>query len=420
MLSLLEAFAGIGPLEHKRLKHEAHQESRLAFGREPVVRPRPPPRHCPVREPARLLGIPAPRRFYQRFSGFVEQSFEEVRLSKPRGLIMNYSPLEDEVAGLGVPVIDVPIGRIVPGVNHLLCDNRAVSTMAADHLAGLGLRNFAYAGFDQTVWSMERNEAFCGRLAERGLAAESHLVPVVARDKEQPRLEAAIVRWLKALPKPVGIMACNDEFARSLAELCRLHDIRVPDDVALIGVDNDELVCELCSPPLSSVAYATERAGYEAAELLDRLMSGRQRKPQDVPVHASHVVARQSTDMLTVRDEEVATALRFIRDNVNRIIQVRDVVEATGLSHRTLHTRFRWTVGRSLVQEMNRQRAQYIARLLATTNEPIKRISQNFGYCNLAHMSRYFQREMGMSPRDYRLLHQSPMGAAASDSLERR
>ena len=361
-----------------------------------------------------------PAAFYQRFSGFVEQSLEEVRLSKPQGLITNYSPLEDEVACLGVPLIDVPVGRIVPGVSHLLCDNRAVSAMAADHLTGLGLRNFGYAGFDQTVWSIERKEAFCGRLAERGFASEVHLVPVVARDRDKPRPEAAIVRWLKALPKPVGIMACNDEYARSLAELCRLHGIRVPDDVALIGVDNDELVCELCSPPLSSVAYATERAGYEAAELLDRLMSGRQRKRQDVPVHASHVVARQLTDMLAVRDEGVAAALRFIRDNVNRIIQVRDVVEATSLSHRTLHTRFRRAIGRSLVQEMNRQRAQYIARLLATTNVPLKRIAQDFTYRNLAHLSRFFQREMGMSPRAYRLLHQSPMGAAASDSLERR
>lgn len=112
---------------------------------------------------------------------------------------------------------------------------------------------------------------------------------------------------------------------------------------------------------------------------------------------------RQSTDMLAVADEEVATALRFIRDNARHIIQVSDVVNATGLSHRTLHSRFRRVVGRSLVQEVNRQRALYIARLLTTTNEPIKRISQTFGYWSLAGMSRFFHREMGMYPRAYRL-----------------
>jgi LacI family transcriptional regulator len=358
-----------------------------------------------------------PSAFYERFSGFAKQSLEEIRRSKPDGLIMNYSPLEEEVAALGVPVIDVPVGRIVPGVCHILCDNREAAAMAADHFLRLGLRHFAYAGFEGTVWSIERKDSFSSRLQERGFAVDSHLVPLVARDRDKPRLEAALARWLKNLPKPVGIMACNDEFARSLAELCRLQSLRVPDEAALIGVDNDSLVCELCSPPISSVAYATEHAGYEAAELLDRLMTGRKRTRQDIPVHASHVVARQSTDLLAIRDEEVVTALRFMRDNVGRIIQVRDVVEATGLSHRTLHTRFRRAVGRSLVQEMNRQRAHHIARLLATTNEPVKRIAQNFGYLNVAHLSRFFHHEMGMSPRAYRMMQQSPTGAVSADPM---
>ena len=360
-----------------------------------------------------------PAAFYERFSGFAERSLEEIRRSKPDGLIMNYSPFEEEVAALGFPVIDVPVGRIVRGVCHILCDNREAAAMAADHLVGLGLSNFAYAGFEGAVWSIERKESFCSRLEERGFAVESQLVPLVARDRDKPRMEAAIVRWLKTLPKPVGIMACNDEFARSLAELCRLQSLRVPDEVALIGVDNDSLVCELCSPPISSVAYASERAGYEAAELLHRLMSKGRVKRQEIPVRASHVVARQSTDMLAVADEEVATALRFIRDNARRIIQVSDVVNATGLSHRTLHSRFRQVVGRSLVQELNRQRALYIARLLTATNEPIKRISQEFGYWSLAGMSRFFHREMGMYPRAYRLAHQGPIGATTSEENHR-
>jgi LacI family transcriptional regulator len=356
-----------------------------------------------------------PAAFYERFSGFAEQSLAEIRRSKPDGLIMNHSPLEQEVAALGFPVIDVPVGGMVRGVYHIVCDNREAATMAADHLIGLGLSNFAYAGFEGTVWSIERKESFCSRLEKQGFVVDSHLVPLVARERDRPRLEAAIVRWLKTLPKPVGVMACNDEFARSLAELCRLQGLRVPDEVALVGVDNDSLVCELCSPPISSVAYATERAGYKAAELLDRLMSKRKVKRQEIPVPASHVVARQSTDMLAVADEEVATALRFIRDNSRRIIQVSDVVNATGLSHRTLHSRFRQFVGRCLVQEVNRQRALFIARLLTTTSEPIKRISQNYGYRNLAHMSRFFHREIGMYPRAYRLAHQTQIGATTSE-----
>ena len=204
----------------------------------------------------------------------------------------------------------------------------------------------------------------------------------------------------------MGILACNDEFARSVAELCRLHELRIPDDVALIGVDNDELICELCNPPLSSVPFATEQAGYRAAELLDRLMLHQKSAAADVCVPACPVVVRPSTDRLTIEDEEVVKALRFIRENSGSIIQVRDVVRATFLSQRTLHNRFRRAVGHSLVKEINRQRALHIARRLAGTNETLGHIARHVGYDNDAHMARYFQREMGETPRSYRARHQ--------------
>ena len=231
------------------------------------------------------------------------------------------------------------------------------------------MRHFAFAGFAEATWSLERCQAFSRRLAERSLPVETHLVPLAPSARQKHRHHAAIVRWLTQLPKPVGILACNDEFARSVAELCRLHELRIPDDVALIGVDNDELICELCNPPLSSVPFATEQAGYQAAELLDRLMLHRKAAVADVCVPACPVVVRHSTDRLTIEDEEVVKALRFIRENSGSIIQVRDVVRATFLSQRTLHNRFRRAVGHSLVKEINRQRALHIARRLVGTNE---------------------------------------------------
>lgn len=204
-------------------------------------------------------------------------------------------------------------------------------------------------------------------------------------------------------------MACNDEFARWLSELGRIHRPRIPDEVALIGVDNDELICELSSPPLSSVSFATEQAGYEAAELLDRLMNGRKsEKWHRILVRSSRVVARQSTDLLAVRDEEVVKALRFIWRNSHRLIQVNDVVDATLLAHRTLHNRFCRIVGHSLVQEINRRRAAHIADMLVTTSDSIYRIARSIGYETAGHMSCFFRREMGVTPREYRLRRQTP------------
>lgn len=348
-----------------------------------------------------------PAAFYQQAFGAARMAWEEIRRQKPDGVIMNAPPREEERPQLRIPAVMVPVGRMVARTHCLLSDNRAAALLAADHLLGLGLRHFAFAGFEEAVWSSERREHFERRLAERGLSASTCLTPLSARQSKRPRCEAALVRWLRTLPKPVGIMACNDEFARWLSELCRIHGLRIPDEVALIGVDNDELICELSGPPLSSVSFATDQAGYEAAELLDRLMRGGKSQPwQSILVRASRVVARQSTDLLAVRDEEVVKALRFIRRNSHRLIQVGDVVEATLLSHRTLHNRFCRIVGHSLVQEINRRRAAHIAEMLVTTSDSISRIARSIGYETAGHMSRFFRRELGVTPREYRLRRQ--------------
>lgn len=357
----------------------------------------------------RPWGFWRPAAFYQQSSGVAKQSLHELRRYRPDGVIMNESDLAEELIRLRIPVIIVPGNGTVSRASRLMCENRKAAVLAADHLIGQGLRSFAFAGVKRAVWSLERCKHFCGRLAQRGFTAQSHLAPLVASEVQRSRYEAAMVRWLKSLPKPVGVMACNDDFARLLCELCRIHGLRVPDDVALIGVDNDALICELSTPRLSSVGFATERAGYDAAELLDSLMTGGKGKTADIAVHADPLIVRESTDLLATKDEEVVKALRYIRQNSNYLIQVHDVVEATFLSHRTLHNRFRQSVGHSLVREIHQRRAAHIAELLATTNEPIYRIARSIGYETACHMSRFFRREMNMTPLAYRNRHQQDM-----------
>ncbi len=178
--------------------------------------------------------------------------------------------------------------------------------------------------------------------------------------------------------------------------------LHVPEQVAIVGVDNDELVCELSDPPLSSVALNVERGGYEAAEMLDKLMAGKESIKKDIIVEPMHVVTRQSTDILAVEDPEVADAMRFIRRHSKRIIQVSDVVDSVGLSRRVLQQRFRRIFGRSIYDEIKRCRLEQIVLVLAETDLSISQIASAFGYAGIEKLSRYFQREKGMTPLAYR------------------
>jgi LacI family transcriptional regulator len=197
-------------------------------------------------------------------------------------------------------------------------------------------------------------------------------------------------------------MACNDDRGRQITEACKVAGLDVPEQVAIIGVDNDELVCELSDPPLSSVALNVERGGYEAAELLDEMMSGRKRKKKNIIVEPTRIVTRQSTDVLAVEDRDVAKAIRFIREHSTEPIQVADVVNAATMCRRALQKRFREMLNRSIHAEIRRVRTTQAAQMLMETNLSTADIARSLGYAGLEKFSRYFKREKAMSPLAYR------------------
>jgi LacI family transcriptional regulator len=210
-------------------------------------------------------------------------------------------------------------------------------------------------------------------------------------------------RWLKSLPKPVGVMACNDDYAHHLVEACKTIRLHVPDQVGIIGADNDELVCELSSPTISSVAINFERAGYESARLLEEWMRrGKISLPALIDAPATHVVSRLSTDILAVADAQLLKALRFIRDHVRENVRVTDVTQAAGLSRRALENRFRQELERSILQEIRRVRVNLIAQMLVETDLPVSHIAAVLGYENLQHIARYFRKEKHMSLMAFR------------------
>ena len=293
----------------------------------------------------------------------------------------------------------------VPGKANVVTDSAAVAGMAAEHLMGCGFRHFGFCGYLNTSWSVARRDVFALKIRQAGFGVRIHEVHEVRPDKiaqREKKVRESIVRWLRSVPRPIGLMACNDDLGKEVVEACRQAGLRVPDDAAIIGADNDEVVCGLSNPPLSSVAINFERAGYEAADVLDRLMRGAKRVPARIVVHASHVVPRQSTDILALEDAGLAKALRFIRDHARSGATVAATARAAGLSRRVLEKRFREYLKHSALEEIRRVRTDQIARMLVETELPVGQIAETLGFEDVQHVARYFRAGKGLSPLAYR------------------
>jgi len=282
-------------------------------------------------------------------------------------------------------------------------DSLGAGRLAAEHLLARGFRHFAYVGLPGYLWSQRRQEGFCQRIAEAGFPVEIYPLPEHADvetswEKEHRRL----ARWLARLPRPTGLMACNDDRGRQVLEACLTAGIQVPEELAVVGVDNDDLFCELSDPPLSSVALNAESAGYRAAALLDRLMKGEDIPPQEIVAEALYVVTRRSSDVVAVEDPDLAAALRFLHDRAAEPITVNDVVAAVHMSRRSLELRFRRQLGRTIHEELERLRLQRAERLLLESDFPIPYVAEASGYQSGNYFARVFQKKWGLTPHQFR------------------
>lgn len=285
----------------------------------------------------------------------------------------------------------------------ILTDSAAIGTMGAEYLLDRGFESLAYCGLAGYVWSQGRGEHFCARVAKAGFSPHLYPIPQVASQRTWEKERHRIAEWLRLIPRPVGLMCCNDDRALQVVEACAIAGLDIPDDVAVLGVDNDILICELSDSPISSIALNTEAAGYEAAALLEELMNGRTRMDgQVILVTGTHVVTRQSTDILAVKDGDVRAAIHYIREHGQYSLTVDDVVAATTVSRRVLEKKFRATLRRSIHREIRRVRVQNILRLLVGTDISIAEIASKTGFTGVEHIARYFREETGMSLREYR------------------
>lgn len=310
------------------------------------------------------------------------------------------------VAATGLPTVDVSAARLLPDLAWLETDDRAIAHTAAEHLRERGFRHFGYCGDDRFNWSRWRRDAFSNFLAQHGLDCTVFTTrPAPGRPAQPPNWEAelaALMRWLKALPKPVGVFAGYDIRGVQVLEACRRLGAHVPDEVAVLGVDNDELLCDLADPPLSSVIPDVRRTGYEAAALLDRLMRGEKLRGEGRLFAPLGVATRQSTDVVAVADKHISTAIRFIRERACNGITVADVVKQVPLSRRILETRFQKLLGRSPHEQIMAVKLERVKRLLAETDLSLAVIADRAGFKHVEYLSVAFKRQTGVTASEYR------------------
>ncbi|MGH9405151.1 MAG: substrate-binding domain-containing protein [Terriglobia bacterium] len=287
-------------------------------------------------------------------------------------------------------------------------DSEAIGRMGAKHLLDAGLRNFAFCGFANHQWSAARAQAFTRMVTEAGY--ECSVLQVGAANwmkrpnwiKSWAHDRPILADWLRSLPKPVGLMGANDACGREVLQVCTAERIQAPDQVAVVGVDNDEMMCELSTPPLSSVSLDLDEAGYEAARLLDALMRRQTVSERVVRVEPTHVVHRRSSDVIIQEDEAVGRALRYIRERARQPVSVSEVAAALGISRRSLERRFLAALGRTVLDEITRCHLARARQLLVETDLPCYQIAADSGFGSLRSFNRAFSEKEGLTPLRFR------------------
>ncbi len=311
----------------------------------------------------------------------------------------------EAIVQMGVPCIDLRGTFYDLGGLPFGSDNKLVASAAFEHLQSCGLQYFGYYGPPpgESRCDDRRCSHFCQLVEEAGYDCDLFSYETDQFDaKQQIEHSLRLSSWVRELQKPVGIMACRDEYGREILDACRRENIHVPEEVAVIGVDNDPSICQLCDPSLTSVDLNPERIGYEASVALDRLMEDSQSTQKEKHFPPRGVVTRQSTDMIAVDDHHVATALGLIRLQACHGICVSDVLEHISLSQRALQRRFKELLGRTIKAEIIRVRIEKAKELLIETELPVKTIAMRSGFRRSKHLIETFHRTVGMTPLTFR------------------
>ena len=319
------------------------------------------------------------------------------------------SPLGSFLRTLDCPLVEL-LGDGVRYVSEVQSDASLTARAAVEHFLERGFRHFAYYSYGNSWWGSLRGKHFSALLAEKGHSCNLLIsrrerkyvsFPVWTNEYEQPLIE-----WLESLPKPVAVWTAADTVAQRVHNACLKIGIAVPDQIALLGTDNDQYLCNVLTPPLSSVEPNPVRIGYEAAKLLDIKMRGKGHLPNlPIRIPPLGVVTRQSTDIIAVDDKEMIRVARTIRQEALNGLQVNDLVRDSHLSKRSLERRFKKCFGRTIDYEIVQIRINYAKQLLTDTLLPIAEVGEQSGFDG-NYFIKAFRRIVGVSPREFRRKYQ--------------
>lgn len=303
----------------------------------------------------------------------------------------------------GLPVVDVLGLRPASGFPLVHVDDAAIARLAADHFRERGFQRFAFYGIRGETWSEQRREAFVGSLDPLApppdvFEVSRYALQTTPWEGRQDRL----ARWLSGLAKPVGLLISSDQRGPDVLEACRRGGALVPEEVAVVGVDDDEPLCEVCNPPLSSVVPDHRQVGYQAAALLDDLMKGHPPPTGPRLIAPKGLTTRTSSDVLAVNDPLVAAALQFIRAWACNNIGVDRVVQAAGTSRSVLQRRFRLALGRTIHDQLISQRIKNAVQLITGTELSLAAIAEKSGFRHQEYMGAVFKARLGRSPAELR------------------
>lgn len=301
----------------------------------------------------------------------------------------------------GLPAVDLRFSLPRLGLPAVGIENHAIVRMAFTHLADCGFRHFGFCGIArrQSAWMDLRRDLFEQEVRTAGYTCYHFQEPAADTWEEE---QDQLANWVLSLPKPIGVMACNDDRGQQLLDACRRANVLVPDEVAVIGVDNDEILCNLAEPPLSSVDINTRQVGYEAAALLARLMAGEPAPTAPLLLPPRGVVRRTSTDVLATDDPELSMTVRYLREHACEGLRVKELEHISCLSRREIERRMRKLLGRSPKEEITRVQLDKAQRLLLETDLPVATIGEKCGYSQAKYFSQVFRARFGLPPGAYR------------------
>lgn len=309
-----------------------------------------------------------------------------------------------------VPVVDLALNRQDLPLPRVVGDHHRIGVLAAEHFLERGFRHFAWHANDTRPVAELRRRGFADTLARQGLTCEAWIwQPGARRPSDHWRAKSRwLVQRLQAMPKPAAVFAFRDADAANVLDACLEAGFAVPEEIAILGVDDNDLVCESVRIPLSSVQHDLEGLGYRGAALLDALMRGQPAPRQPMLIPPKGIAARRSTDVLAVHHEPSRRALGFLREHYSRNVGVADVVESSGLARRRLEQTFRQQVGRSIHQELARVRLAKVKELLLETKLPVTEIARRTGFTTPQYLNHVFRGATGLPPRRFRVAAAGP------------